>query len=98
MKKNKWVSTSLNWQSVKKLVDCAGAKMNNNMRKLAKKKVEATFPNAKAPVKDPAKHVVDECRELMKRKLDKEDKWNEDEAKLFGIIMTQCSPEMKDKL
>jgi len=42
--------------------------------------------------------VVDECRELMKRKLDKEDKHNEDKAKLFGIIMKQCSTEMKDKL
>jgi len=36
--------------------------------------------------------------ELMKRKLDKEDKCNEDKAKLFGIIMTQCSPGMKDEL
>jgi len=33
----------------------------------------------------------------MKRKLDKEDKCNEDKAKLFRIIMTQCLPEMKDK-
>ena len=72
--------------------------MNNNMYKLVKKKVEATFPKPKAPGKDPAKHVVDEYRELMKRKLDKEDKYNEDKAKLFRIIMTQCSPEMKDKL
>jgi len=85
-------------QSMKKLADCAGAKMNNNMCKLVKKKVEATFPKPKAPGKDAAKHVVDEHRELMKRKLDKEDKCNEDKAKLFGIIMTQCSPEMKDKL
>ena len=72
--------------------------MNNNMCKLVKKKMEATFPKPKAPGKDPAKHVVDEYRELMKRKLDKEDKHNEDKAKLFRIIMTQCSPEMKDKL
>jgi len=85
-------------QSVKKLADCAGAKMNNNMHKLLKKKVEATFPKPKAPGKDPAKHVVDEHRELMKRKLDKEHEHNEDKAKLFRIIMTQCSPEMKDKL
>jgi len=85
-------------QSMKNLADYAGTKMNNNMCKLAKKKVEATFPKPKAPGKDPAKHVVDECRELMKRKLDKEDKCNEDKAKLFRIIMTQCSPEMKDKL
>jgi len=34
----------------------------------------------------------------MKRKLDKEDKHNEDKAKLFRIIITQCLPEMKDKL
>jgi len=34
----------------------------------------------------------------MKRKLDKEDKHNEDKAKLFRIIMKKCSPEMKDKL
>jgi len=85
-------------QSMKKLADCAGTKMNNNMHKLVKKKVEATFPKPKAPGEDPAKHVVDECRELMKRKLDKEDECNEDKAKLFRIIMTQCSPEMKDKL
>jgi len=85
-------------QSVKKLADCAGAKMNNNMCKLVKKKVETTFAKPKAPGKDPAKHVVDEHRELMKRKLDKEDECNENKAKLFGIIMTQCSPEMKDKL
>ena len=85
-------------QSMKKLADYAGTKMNNNMYKLVKKKVEATFPKPKAPGKDPAKHVVDEYRELMKRKLDKEDKYNEDKAKLFRIIMTQCSPEMKDKL
>jgi len=85
-------------QSVKKLGDCVGAKMNNNMCKLAKKKVEAMFPKPKARGKDPAEHVVDECRELMKRKLDKEDEHNEDKAKLFGIIMTQCLPEMKDKL
>jgi len=84
-------------QSVKKLGDYAGTKMNNNMCKLVKKKVEATFPKPKAPGKDPAKHVVDEHRELMKRKLDKEDKYNEDKAKLFGIMMTQCLPEMKDK-
>jgi len=31
-------------QSMKKLADHAGTKMNNNMHKLAKKKVEATFP------------------------------------------------------
>jgi len=85
-------------QSMKKLADCAGTKMNNNMCKLVKKKAEATFPKPKAPGKDPAKHVVDECRELMKRKLDKEHEHNEDKAKLFGIIMTQCSPEMKDEL
>jgi len=87
-------------QSMKKLAECARAKMNNNMCKLAKKKVEATFPKPKTPGKDPAKHVVDEHRELrvMKRKLDKEDKHNEDNAKLFRIIMSQCSPEMKDKL
>jgi len=85
-------------QSIKKLGDYAGTKMNNNMHKLVKKKVEATFPKPKVPGKDPAKHVVDEHRELMKRKLDKEDKHNEDKAKLFRIIMTQCSPEMKDKL
>jgi len=85
-------------QSVKKLADYAGTKMNNNMHKLVKKKVETTFPKPKAPGKDPAKHVVDEHRELMKRKLDKEDKDNEDKAELFRIIMTQCSPEMKDKL
>jgi len=83
---------------MKKLADCAGAKTNNNMCKLAKKKVETTFPKPKASGKDPAKHVVDENRELMKRKLDKEDEHNEDEAKLFRIIMSQCSPEMKDKL
>jgi len=58
----------------------------------------ATFPKPKAPGKDPAKHVVDGCRELMKRKLDKEDKHNEDKTKLFRIIMTQCLPELKDKL
>jgi len=63
---------SIYLQSVKKLADCAGAKMNNNMHKLAKKKVEATFPKPRAPCKDPAKHVVDECRELMKRKSDKD--------------------------
>jgi len=85
-------------QSMKKLADCAGAKMNNNMHKLVKKKVETTFPKPKAPGEDPAKHVVDEHRELMKRKLDKEDKHNEDKAELFRVIMTQCSPEMKDKL
>jgi len=34
----------------------------------------------------------------MKRKLDKEDKYNEDKTKVFRIIMTKCSPEMKDKL
>jgi len=85
-------------QSMKKLADYAGTKMNNNMHKLVKKKVKTTFPKPKAPGKDPAKHVVDEHRELIKRKLDKEDKCNEDKAKLFRIIMTQCSPEMKDKL
>jgi len=85
-------------QSMKKLGDYAGAKTNNNMYKLVKKKVEATFPKPKAPGKDLAKHVVDEYRELMKRKLDKEDKYKEDKAKLFRILMTQCSPEMKDKL
>jgi len=85
-------------QSMKKLADCAGAKMNNNMCKWVKKKVEATFPKPRAPDKDPAKHVVDEFRELMKRKLDKEDEHNEGKAKLFRIIMTQCSPEMKDEL
>jgi len=67
-------------QSIKKLADYAGTKMNNTMYKLVKKKVEATFPKPKAPGKDPAKHVVDEHRELMKRKLDKEDKHNEDKA------------------
>jgi len=87
---------SIHLQSMKKLADYAGTKMNNNMCKW--KKVEATFPKPKAPGKDPAKHVVDKCRELMKRKLDKEDKCNEDKAKLFRIIMSQCSPEMKDKL
>jgi len=85
-------------QSMKKLGDYAGTKMNNNMCRLVKKKAEATFPKPKAPGKDPANHVVDEYRELMKRKLDKEDKYNEDKAKLFKIIMTQCSPEMKDTL
>jgi len=80
-------------QSMKKLADCAGAKMNNNMHKLAKKKVEATFPKPRAPCKDPAKHVVDECRELMKRKSDKEGKHNEDKAKLFRIIMTFARDE-----
>jgi len=85
-------------QSMKKLADYAGTKMNNNMHKLVKKKVETTFPKPKAPGKDPAKHVVDEHQELMKRKLDKEDKHNEDKAELFRIIMTQCLPEMKDKL
>jgi len=85
-------------QPMKNLADYAGTKMNNNMYKLVKKKVEATFPKPKPPGKDPAKHVVDEYRELMKRKLDKEEKYNEDKAKLFRIIMTQCSPEMKGKL
>jgi len=85
-------------QSMKKLGDYAGTKMNNNMHKLVKKKVETMFPKPKAPDKDPAKHVVDEHRELMKRKLDKEDKHNEDKARLLRIIMTQCLPEMKDKL
>jgi len=85
-------------KSMKNLEDYAGTKMNNNMYKLVKKKVEATFPRPKPPGKDPAKHVVDEYRELMKRKLDKEEKYNEDKAKLLGIIVTKCSPEMKDKL
>jgi len=85
-------------QSMKNLADYAGTKMNNNMYKLVKKKVETTFPKPKPPGKDPAKHQVDEYRELMKRKLDKEDKYNEDKAKLFRIIVTKCSPEMKDKL
>jgi len=75
-------------QSMKKLADCAGAKMNNTMCKLARKKVETTFPKPKTPGKDPAKHVVDEHMELMKRKLDKEDKHNEDKVELFRIIMT----------
>jgi len=88
---------SIHLQSMKKLADHAGTKMNNNMCKLAQKKVEATFPRPRTPGKDPAKHMVDEHRELMKRKLDKEDKCNEDKAKLFRIIMTQCLPEMKDK-
>jgi len=79
-------------QSMKKLGDYAGTKMNNNMYKLVKKKVETTFPKPKAPDKDPAKHVVDEYRELMKRKSDKEDKYNEDNAKLFRIIMTNVRP------
>jgi len=84
-------------QSMKKLADYVGTKMNSNMYKLVKKKVEATFPKPRAPGEKAAKHVVDEHRELMKRKLDKEDKYNEDKAKLFRIVMTQCSPEMKDK-
>jgi len=71
-------------QSLKKLAEHAGAKMITDMYKLVKKKVEATFPKSKAPGKDPAKHVVDEHRELMKRKLDKEDKHNGDKAK-FAI-------------
>jgi len=49
-------------QSMNNLADCAGTKMNNNMHKLAKKKVETTFPKPKAPGKDPAKHVVDKHR------------------------------------
>ena len=79
-------------KSMKELGECAGTKMNSNMHKLVKKRTEATFPKPKAPGKDPVKHVVDEYRELMKRKLDKEDECNEDKAKLFGIIMKQCSP------
>jgi len=59
---------SIYLQSMKKLADYAGTKMNNNMYKLVKKKVETTFPKPKAPGKDPAKHVVDEYRELMKLK------------------------------
>jgi len=85
-------------ESVKELGECAGTKMNSNMCKLVKKWTDATFPKPKVPGKDPAKHVVDEHRELMKRKVDKEDKCNKDNAKLFRIIMKQCSPEMKDKL
>jgi len=85
-------------KSMKTLADYVGTKMNNNMYKLVKKRVETTFPKPKAPGEKAAKHVVDEHRELMKRKLDKEEKYNEDKAKLFRIIMTQCSPEMKDKL
>jgi len=46
--------------SMKKLADCVGTKMNNNMHKLVKKRVETTFPKPKAPGEDPAKHVVDE--------------------------------------
>jgi len=84
--------------SIKNLADYAGTTMNNNMYKLVTKKVEATFPKPKPPGKDPAKHVLDEHRELMKRKFDKEEKYSEDKAKLFRIIMTRCSPEMKDKL
>jgi len=84
-------------QSMKKLGDYAGTKMNNNMYKLVKKKVETTFPKPKAPGKDPAKHVVDECRELMKRKLDKEDKYNEDKAKLFRICQrASCATYGRD--
>jgi len=67
-------------QSMKKLGDCAGTKMNNNMCKLVKMKMETTFPKPKAPGKDAAKHMVDEHRELMKRKLDKEEKHSEDKA------------------
>ena len=85
-------------QSMKKLADYAGTKMNNNMYKLVKKKEETVFPKPKSPGKEPEKHVLDEYRELMKRKLDKEDKYAEDKAKLFRIIMTQCTPAMKDKL
>jgi len=85
-------------KSVKELGKCAGTKMNSNMCKLVKKRTDATFPKPRAPGKDPAKHVVDEHRELMKRKLDKEDECNEDKAKLFRIIMKQCSHKMKDKL
>jgi len=48
-------------QSMKKLADYAGTKMNNNMHKLVKKKVETPFPKPKSPGKDPTKHVVDEC-------------------------------------
>jgi len=82
---------------MKELGEHASTKMNNNIDKLVKKRTDATFPKPKAPGKDPAKHVVDECRELMKRKLDKEDEHNEDKAKSLGIIMKQCSREMKDK-
>jgi len=35
---------SIYLQSMKKLADYAGTKMNNNMYKLVKKKVETTFP------------------------------------------------------
>jgi len=85
-------------ESMTNLADYVGTKMNNNMYKLVKKKVETTFPKPKAPGEKAAKHVVDEYRELMKRNMDKEEKYSEDKAKLFRIIVTQCSPEMKDKL
>jgi len=70
-------------QSVKKVADCAGTKMNNNACKLVKMNVETTFPKPRAPGKGPAKHVVDEHRELMKRKLDKEDKQLQGSLELF---------------
>jgi len=56
---------------MKELAKHAGTKMNSNRYKVVKKRTEATFPKHKASGKDPAKHVVDEHRELMKRKLDK---------------------------
>jgi len=58
-------------KSMKELAKHAGTKMNSNRYKVVKKRTEATFPKHKASGKDPAKHVVDEHRELMKRKLDK---------------------------
>jgi len=70
---------------MKKLANYAGTKMNSNMYKLGKKKAEATFLKPKA--KHPANHVVDKSRNLMKRKLDKKNKYNLDNAKLRMIIM-----------
>jgi len=86
-------------QSMKKLGDCAGTKMNNNMCKLANENWMSHSQNPRLQARIlQSMWWMSTLRELMKRKLDKEDNRNDNNAKLFGIIMTKCSSAMKDEL
>ena len=88
-------------ESIKNLEDYVGTSpdMDSNMYKLVKRREETQFPKPKPPAgKDPAKHALDEYRELVRRRLDKIDRYNENKAKLFRIIMSKCSTALKSKL
>ena len=71
---------------------------SRDMYTLINEKVEATHPEPRTPGKDATPGEMKRYEILLKDSISKQDKYKAEKAKVFGIIMGQCTMAMKNKL